>query len=277
MQLNIIYEDKDMLVCFKPAGIATQTASLSHQDMVSMIKNYLAKQGAGKSPYVGVIHRLDQPVSGLLVFAKNQKSAAGLSKQIQDGNVNKDYIAFCSGVLEKKKGTLCHYIMKDSMSKLAKVLDEEQFVQYKESDTRYSVQIHEYDKIQKAQLQESNEMQLIQKGRLDKEKTISSYKKAILTYEIEKEFEDSSIVKIHLQTGRFHQIRAQFSAIGHALLGDEKYSTVESRKLSIEKRISEIALCANHLIFKHPVTGKEMEFFLEEKYLPNWYGNKNRK
>ena len=74
MQLNIIYEDKYILVCFKPAGIATQTAKLSSQDMVSLIKNYLAKQGAGKSPYVGVIHRLDQPVSGLLVFAKNQRA-----------------------------------------------------------------------------------------------------------------------------------------------------------------------------------------------------------
>ena len=62
MQLEIIYEDKDILVCFKPAGVATQTASLSSQDMVSLIKNYLAKQTKEKSPYVGVIHRLDQPV-----------------------------------------------------------------------------------------------------------------------------------------------------------------------------------------------------------------------
>ena len=92
MQLNIIYEDKDILVCFKPAGIATQTANLHSQDMVSMLKNYLSKQEGKKSPYIGVIHRLDQPVSGLLVFAKNQKASASLSKQIQGKEANKEWI-----------------------------------------------------------------------------------------------------------------------------------------------------------------------------------------
>ena len=63
------------MVCFKPAGVATQTAKLSGQDMVNLIKNYLAKKENTKNPYVGVIHRLDQPVSGLLVLAKNKKAA----------------------------------------------------------------------------------------------------------------------------------------------------------------------------------------------------------
>ena len=128
MQLNIIYEDKDILVCFKPAGIATQTAKISGQDMVSLIKNYLAKKENTKNPYVGVIHRLDQPVSGLLVFAKNQKAAGVLSKQIQDGSANKDYIAMCSGILNEKSEKLTHYIMKDSATKLAKVMDEESYL-----------------------------------------------------------------------------------------------------------------------------------------------------
>lgn len=245
MQLNVIYEDKDILVCFKPAGIATQTAKLSEQDMVSGIKNYLGKQSDGKSPYVGVIHRLDQPVSGLLVFAKNQKAAASLSRQIQDGNANKDYIALCVGTLAKKIGMLVHYIMKDSVTKLAKVIGEEEY--HKQSQEAVA------DGLKKGQ--ESN-----------------PYKKAILTYEVEREFEDSSIIRVHLQTGRFHQIRAQFSFIGHALLGDSKYGTATSRELSMKKRIHKIALCAYRLVFKHPTTGKEMEFVLEDKYLPLWYG-----
>ncbi len=232
----VIYEDKDILVCFKPSGIATQTAKLSNQDMVSMIKNYLAKETKDKNPYVGVIHRLDQPVSGLLVFAKNQKSAAALSKQIQDGNANKDYIALCSGRLEEKSGKLVHYIGKNPVTKLAKVLDEKDF---------YAIDNNK---------EEGKE-----------------YKKAILTYEVERELEDASIVKVHLQTGRFHQIRAQFSHIGHALLGDVKYADNKTRELSMKKRINKIALCANHLTYKHPVTGKEMEFMLEDKYLPGWY------
>lgn len=237
MQLNVIYEDKDILVCFKPAGIATQTAKLSGQDMVSLLKNYLAKKEGTKNPYVGVIHRLDQPVSGLLVFAKNQKVAGVLSKQIQDGNANKDYIALCSGVLDEKSGKLIHYIKKDSATKLAKVIDEHTFLGMQ------------------AETKEES----------------ADYKKAVLTYDVEKIFENYSIVKVHLQTGRFHQIRAQFSHIGHALLGDAKYGSAESRNLSMQNRINKIALCANHLTLKHPVTGKEMDFVLALEYLPQWY------
>lgn len=246
MQLEIIYEDKDILVCFKPAGVATQTAKFSNQDMVSLLKNYLAKQTGSKAPYVGVIHRLDQPVSGLLVFGKNQKAAGLLSKQIQDGNANKDYIALCEGTLEGKSGTLVHYLRKDSETKLAKVVSEE-----------------EYNELYKEQT--------VTKSKLSKEQDATSHKKAILSYEVEKEFGDSSIIKVHLQTGRFHQIRAQFSYIGHALLGDTKYGTAMSREISMKKRINKIALCAYRLVLKHPVTGKEMEFVLDEKYLPEWY------
>lgn len=235
MQLEIIYEDKDILVCFKPAGVATQTAKFSNQDMVSLLKNYLARQTGSKSPYVGVIHRLDQPVSGLLVFGKNQKAAGLLSKQIQDGEANKDYIALCEGTIEEKKGTLVHYLRKGSETKLAKVVSEEEY------------------------------------NKLYKEQDATSHKKAVLSYEVEKEFGDSSIIKVHLQTGRFHQIRAQFSYIGHALLGDTKYGTAMSREISMKKRINKIALCAYRLVLKHPVTGKEMEFVLDEKYLPEWY------
>lgn len=254
MQLNIIYEDKDILICFKPAGIATQTAKLSSQDMVSLLKNYLAKQSGSKSPYVGVIHRLDQPVSGLLVFAKNQKAAALLSKQIQDGNANKDYIALCQGTIEEKKGTLVHYLGKDSVTKLAKVIDEETFA---DNDSKDKSKRTKVTKIEEKQAgQKENEL---------------SYKKAILSYEVETEFEDSSIIKVHLQTGRFHQIRAQFSFTGNPLLGDGKYGSAVSRELSMKKRIRNVALCANRLVLKHPTTGKEMEFVLEEKYLPEWY------
>lgn len=237
MQLNIIYEDKDILICYKPAGVATQTASISSQDMVSIIKNYLAKETKEKSPYVGVIHRLDQPVSGLLVFAKNQKAAAVLSKQIQDGTANKDYIACCVGHMKDKTGELLHYIKKDPITKLARTMDENTFL-----------------KIQMSNKEES-----------------AVYKKAILNYEVEKELEDASIIRVHLQTGRFHQIRAQFSTVGHSLLGDAKYGTDVSRELSMRKRINKIALCANHLVVKHPITGKEMEFILDKEYLPKWY------
>ena len=68
MKTKIIFEDEDILIVHKPSGIATQTDRMGQIDVVSELKNYLAKKG--KNTYIGVIHRLDQPVEGLLVFAK---------------------------------------------------------------------------------------------------------------------------------------------------------------------------------------------------------------
>ena len=70
--INIIYEDKDILVCRKPAGLPTQSARVSVPDLVSELKSYLAEKNEN---YLAVVHRLDQPVEGLLVFAKNKKAA----------------------------------------------------------------------------------------------------------------------------------------------------------------------------------------------------------
>ena len=71
---EILFEDKDILICRKPAGVATQTKRLGQQDMESLLKNYRAKKG--EPPYIGIVHRLDQPVEGLMVFAKNQQDEA---------------------------------------------------------------------------------------------------------------------------------------------------------------------------------------------------------
>ena len=105
--LDVLYEDKDVLVVVKPAGIESQTSRRLEPDMVSEIKNYLhrkaqeaKKLSTGLSPkastvtvepYVGVIHRLDKPVRGVMVYAKNQKAAAHLSRQVQDGKLEKIY------------------------------------------------------------------------------------------------------------------------------------------------------------------------------------------
>ena len=81
MDVNqILYEDQDCIVCRKPAGIPTQSAKMAEQDMVSLLKNYRVSK---KEPsYLGVCHRLDQPVEGIMVFAKNKEAAAFLSGQV---------------------------------------------------------------------------------------------------------------------------------------------------------------------------------------------------
>ena len=97
-QPEILYEDNQILVCHKPAGIATQTARASSPDLVSILKNELCRtSGVRKPPYLAVIHRLDQPVEGLLVFAKTQKAASVLSAQLQRDDFSKDYMELLSG------------------------------------------------------------------------------------------------------------------------------------------------------------------------------------
>ena len=91
---EIIFEDNDIIVCHKPAGMATQTKRLGQQDMESFLKNYRASKK--EEPYIGVVHRLDQPVEGVMVFAKNPKAATALSKQVQQRIIGKHYYAVCT-------------------------------------------------------------------------------------------------------------------------------------------------------------------------------------
>ena len=115
MKCDILFEDEQVLVCYKPAGLATQTAKLGEQDMVSMLKNYL------KGTYVGLIHRLDQPVEGLLVFAKTPFAAKELSKGLQGAGFGKYYKAVLWGVPKEQKATLENYLAKDGKTNTSRV------------------------------------------------------------------------------------------------------------------------------------------------------------
>ncbi len=223
VQKNIIFEDEHMIVAYKPAGIATQTARIGQQDMVSELKNYLAKkpeyQGKGE-PYLGVVHRLDQPVSGILVFAKNQKAAARLSAQVSSKRMEKYYYAVIYGVPVKDEDRLEDYLYKDGGTNRSLVVGED-FPQAK--------------------------------------KAVLTYKKVRTMMILEKE-QEVSLLEIQLLTGRHHQIRAQLSHSGMPLLGDSKYGSEKSKLLSREIGCRDVALCSYKLILQHPVTKREMIF-----------------
>ena len=94
MEIQIIYEDAHILVCHKPSGMPVQTNKIGAMDMVSYLKQYLyRKQEVKQEPYLAVIHRLDQPVEGLLVFAKTPFAAKELSKSLQIHQFGKHYRA----------------------------------------------------------------------------------------------------------------------------------------------------------------------------------------
>ena len=117
MNLQILHEDEQIIVCYKPAGVSTQTKKLGEQDMVSLLKNYL------KGSYVAVIHRLDQPVEGLLVFAKTPCAAKELNKGLQGAGFGKYYKAILWGIPSQDNAVLENYLVKDGRTNTSRVCD----------------------------------------------------------------------------------------------------------------------------------------------------------
>lgn len=229
MRTAIIYEDEHILVARKPAGLAVQTAKVGQQDMVSELKNYLASKQKEKAPYLGVVHRLDQPVEGLLIFGKTKQAAAALTKQLGNGTLNKQYYAVICGKPAQESGELVDYLYKDAAGKARIVPGKEE----KARDTRCF------------------------------DAKCFDAKKAVLQYKIVRQLfpgQQLFLADIHIDTGRFHQIRAQMAHAGMPLLGDSKYGSEVSMAFSREYGIRNVALCAYTLELIHPKTGKKLSF-----------------
>ena len=123
--MQIIQEDKDIILIYKPAGIATQTARLGEMDLYSEIRNYLAIRSKEREPYLAIINRLDQPVEGLVLLAKNKKAAAFLSEELKQENIKKKYLALVFGTMDDKKGLFIDYLRKNSKTNLSEVVPKE--------------------------------------------------------------------------------------------------------------------------------------------------------
>lgn len=236
MQTQIVYEDEAVLVIRKPAGLATESAGIGQKDVVSELKNYVAKKNPGKMPYLGVVHRLDQPVEGLLVFAKTKKAAENLTAQLGKGTLKKEYLAVVCGKVPENTGRLVDYLAKEKG--MAVVRDTADAQAKKDADAQA-------EKDADVQAEKAADPQA---------------KKAVLSYTKKAETKELTLLAVQIETGRFHQIRAQLSHAGFPILGDEKYGSEESKELSREKKIRFTALCAASLSFRHPVTGKIMAF-----------------
>ncbi|MBO8464051.1 MAG: RluA family pseudouridine synthase [Firmicutes bacterium] len=137
--IKILYEDSDIIVCIKPQGMPSQSDKTRDLDMVNYLKNYVyEKDEMEEEPYIAIVHRLDRPVGGVMVFARNQKAAANLSDQIQDGEMEKDYQAVLTGTLPDEEGVLNDYLVKDGKTNTSKVVKKEQ-KGAKRAELRYEV------------------------------------------------------------------------------------------------------------------------------------------
>lgn len=121
--MKILYEDGQILVCVKPAGIPVQSASVGTKDMVSILRNYRMEKE--RELYVGLVHRLDQPVQGVMVFAKTKAAAADLSRQVSDGRMKKQYLAVVCGKPAEKEGVLVDYLLKDGRTNTSSIVKKE--------------------------------------------------------------------------------------------------------------------------------------------------------
>ena len=124
MGLNILFEDEHVLVVKKDAGIPVQAGKLRMMDLQGMIKNELYRRNRkGGEPYLGLIHRLDQPVEGVMVFAKTPLAAGSLSEQVTDGRMKKHYLALLCGKPSEDSGKLVDYLVKDGRTNTSSVAD----------------------------------------------------------------------------------------------------------------------------------------------------------
>ncbi len=269
--MRIEYEDRDIIVIYKESGLPVQTARTVKKDLVSLLKNHLAKQsredalkeaGSGKArsgmgaagagintggtvqkertgnvqiqrnnppaePYLGIVHRLDQPVEGLLVFAKTPKSAANLSRQAAaKDTMEKIYLAcVCLGresyplALEARKRDV---ILTDWIRR----------------DTRTNMAV----------------------GASEGERDAKRAELVLRTIGIR---DSLAVVEVQLHTGRHHQIRYQLAHAGMPILGDRKYGPDDPQ----EGAGGQLCLSACRLSFIHPSTGRKMQFGIDPAWL----------
>lgn len=126
MNLNIVYEDSYIIVAEKPPKVPSQKDKTNDMDMLSMMKEHLKiAYPKARNPYIGLVHRLDRPVGGLMIFAKTKEANASLSEQMKNKSFKKEYYAVVCGKPESKTGTLRDYLLKTGRINMSKVVPKE--------------------------------------------------------------------------------------------------------------------------------------------------------
>lgn len=207
--IPILFEDNDIIIVNKPAGLASQNTINNETTLIDALgKNLLP------------VHRLDQRVSGIILFAKNKETLAILNDDFKNKKVAKRYKAIVSNLPTKSEDTLTHWLLKNSTASKSKAFNKE----------------------------------------------VAHSKQAVLKYQIIQSSLKYHLLQIDLFTGRFHQIRAQLSAIGCPIVGDIKYGFKRTTP------DGSIFLQSFYLALKHPKTNESLTFEIEMPELWKKYG-----
>ena len=121
LERRIVYEDEAVIVVWKPAGVAVQSARVTEPDLIGLLLLREQMKGEGKRE-IRIVHRLDQPVEGMMVFAGTKEAAAALSRQLTDGSMKKIYRAVVDGIIPADEGILTDYLLEDPKTNTSKVV-----------------------------------------------------------------------------------------------------------------------------------------------------------
>tara|TARA_B100000780_G_scaffold272051_1_gene233710 strand:- start:144 stop:1127 length:984 start_codon:yes stop_codon:yes gene_type:complete len=227
IKLDIMYEDKDILIVNKPAGMVVHPGAGNYKKtlvnaLIYKYKNKLSDVNGIARP--GIVHRIDKETSGLLVVAKNNKAHSNLGKQFSDHTIQRAYLALTWGVLRPLHGKIETLIGRSRKNR-----------------------------------------QLMSVTEITGKKSITNYK-TLKVFNI-KDIPKISFVECKLETGRTHQIRVHMAYKGNPLLGDQQYGkkNLKFKKINEEfedklKVLSRQALHAKTLAFIHPFSGKLISF-----------------
>jgi 23S rRNA pseudouridine1911/1915/1917 synthase len=238
--LDVIYEDADLAVVNKPAGMMVHAGSGQSEDarnrgtlVNALLYRFKALSSSGGDLRPGIVHRLDKETSGLIVVAKNDRAHAALAELFASRQIKKTYIALVQGAVERAKGTINASVGRDPMRR-----------------TRMTA------------------------------KPLGDARAAVSHYEVVRRlvnrFGKFTLVNVRIETGRTHQIRVHMASIGHPVVGDTLYggagqltdqaasqaatSRAARRKAEPEKlRLGRNFLHAARLEFPHPRTGKLLQ------------------
>lgn len=208
--LKILYEDNHLLGVYKDSGVLVQGDRTGDPTLLFQAKEYIKQKYTkpGKV-YLGLVHRLDRPVSGVVVFARTSKAASRLADAFRKQEIEKTYLAVVEGVPEAMEGEISSVLRRDRHDKRSRIV---------RTATRSSGG------------------------------TVS-----MLKYRVIACLDKKSLLEVHPETGRHHQIRIQLSSLGHPVLGDRKYNS----KIVLPDR--SIALHAWKLTLRHPVKDERIK------------------
>lgn len=210
--LDVLFEDNHLLAVNKPAGLPVQGDASGDEHLLDLAAAWLQKKyNKPGLAFIGLIHRLDRPVSGVVVLAKTSKGLSRMNELFRSKQTVKIYHAITAKSLPNEEGTLIHHLGKDSKTHRA--------------------------------------LTYLKPGKNTKE--------AVLHYKLLKSGKNF-LYEIQLETGRFHQIRAQMAKSGSPLLGDLKYGAVKA----LPDR--SIGLHSYSLQFEHPITKENI--YIQAKY-----------